>query len=73
MKKSEREKVWREGFEAATRLGARCPYPTHSGHAELWESGWAEGVMKRTGAQYYETPPTTGWRRLLQTFIWQFR
>jgi hypothetical protein len=27
--------------------------------------------MKRTGAQYDDTPPSTGWRRLLNTFIWQ--
>jgi hypothetical protein len=73
MKTSEREKVWREGFEAEKHPGVRCPYLTHSGHTELWESGWAEGVMKRTGAQYDDKPPATGWRRLLKTFVWQFR
>ncbi len=63
-----RREVWLEGFQAGQYFGSRCPYPMGSKEAETWETGWAEGVLKRTGENYRDEPPPKGWRRLLELF-----
>lgn len=71
MQKVERERIWQEGFDAARYFGAQCPYPEASRQAEIWESGWAEGVMRRNGAPHLSEPPAVGWRRLVKLVLGQ--
>lgn len=73
MRKVERERIWHEGFEAARRFGARCPYVENFEHAEIWQCGWAEGVMRRYGAPHHSDPPAVGWRRLVSMMLGQAR
>lgn len=71
MRRRDRERIWHEGFEAAQFPRALCPYSKDSQQADIWESGWAEGVMRRSGAPYRSEPPVIGWRRLLRLVLGQ--
>ena len=62
----DRAELWHEGFKADELLGGRCPYPEGSREALAWEAGWAEGVMKRTGDDYRNEPPSNAWEKLLK-------
>lgn len=63
----ERRRIWDEGFEAGRLFGSRCPYPHGSPQAQLWEAGWAESVLQRTGfgGDYRTTAPARDWRDLV--------
>jgi hypothetical protein len=73
MRRVERERIWHEGFDAARSPGARCPYPAASKQAQIWERGWAEGVMRRYGAPHHSEPAAVGWRRLIKMALGQNR
>ena len=48
------EYAWRAGVRAgaAGRERSSCPYPSASGEAWSWQSGFIEGKAKREGREY---------------------
>lgn len=58
--------LWYEGFEAGQILNSLNPYPDGSRHADEWDAGWAEGVLKRLGEDYADKPAPRGWHKFLQ-------
>jgi ribosome modulation factor len=54
------EYAWRAGFRAgaAGRERSSCPYPSASGEASSWQSGFIEGTAKREGREYSLGPLT---------------
>ena len=60
-----------EGFKAGLLFGSRCPYPAGTDEAELWEVGWSEGVVKRTGDDwtFRRQAPPSRWVEVLKDFI----
>lgn len=61
-----RDDLWHQGFKAGGCFGGRCPYPQGSQAARAWQAGWAEGVMRRTGATYRSRPEPTSAQVLLK-------
>lgn len=60
---------WHEGFEAGQSLNSLNPYPDRAKEADMWEEGWAAGVLKRTGGHCPGKPAPRGWHKFLQRLM----